>query len=65
MTIRVSLVSNKYGGILDDTVIMKYKKYVYMVVNGATKFGDTKHFQKQLDQFQGDVTIKYLEDTYQ
>ena len=35
------------------------------MVNGATKFGDMKHFQEQLDQFDGDVTMEYLEDTMQ
>ncbi|EJK61765.1 hypothetical protein THAOC_17688, partial [Thalassiosira oceanica] len=34
-------------------------------VNGATKFGDMKHFQEQLDQFDGDVTMEYLEDSMQ
>jgi len=61
----LSLVTNEEGGILDDTVITKYGDYVYMVVNGATKFGDMKHFQQQLDEFDGDVTMEYLEDTMQ
>lgn len=36
-----------------------------MVVNGATKFGDMKHFNEQLEAFDGDVTMEYLEDSMQ
>jgi aminomethyltransferase len=61
----LSLITNENGGILDDTVITNAGDYVYMVVNGATKFGDMEHFQKQLDDFGGDVTMEYLEDTMQ
>lgn len=61
----LSLVTNANGGIIDDTVITKYDDYIYMVVNGATKFGDMKHFQEQMDQFSGDVTMEYLEDGMQ
>lgn len=61
----LSLVTNEKGGILDDTVITNAGAYVYMVVNGATKFGDMEHFQKQLDIFDGDVTMEYLEDSMQ
>jgi len=61
----LSLVTNASGGIIDDTVITNAGDHVYMVVNGATKFGDMKHFQEQLDQFDGDVTMEYLEDSMQ
>ena len=61
----LSLVTNVNGGIIDDTVITKYDDYIYMVVNGATKFGDMKHFQEQMDMFTGDVTMEYLEDGMQ
>ncbi|KAL3918610.1 MAG: hypothetical protein SGARI_007421, partial [Bacillariaceae sp.] len=61
----LSLVTNANGGILDDTVITNAGDHVYMVVNGATKFGDMKHFQEQMDQFDGDVTMEYLEDSMQ
>ena len=33
-----------------------------MVVNGATQFGDMAHFKKQMEIFDGDVTMEYLED---
>ena len=61
----LSLITNENGGIMDDTVITNAGDHVYMVVNGATKFGDMAHFQKYLDEFSGDVTMEYLEDTMQ
>lgn len=61
----LSLITNDQGGIMDDTVITNAGDFVYMVVNGATKFGDMEHFQQHLDQFEGDVTMEYLEDTMQ
>ena len=62
----LSLITNEQGGILDDTVITNAGNYIYMVVNGATKFDDMKHFQNQLHMSTGlDVTMEYLEDSYQ
>jgi aminomethyltransferase len=62
----LSLVTNAKGGIIDDTVITAYDDYIYMVVNGATKFGDMQHFNEQMQQFQGtDVCMEYLEDSMQ
>jgi aminomethyltransferase len=61
----LSLVTNEKGGIIDDTVITNAGEYIYMVVNGATKFGDMKHFQEQLSAFKGDVQMEYLEDSMQ
>lgn len=61
----LSLVTNANGGIIDDTVIVNAGDHVHMVVNGACKHGDMKHFQEQLDIFEGDVTMEYLEDTKQ
>jgi len=61
----LSLVTNEQGGILDDTVITNAGDHIYMVVNGATKFGDMKHFQEQMNKFDGDVTMEYLEDSMQ
>jgi len=60
----LSLITNSKGGIIDDTVITSCADHVYMVVNGATKFGDMKHFQEQMDAFDGDVSMEYLEDDY-
>jgi aminomethyltransferase len=61
----LSLVTNANGGIIDDTVITNAGDFIYMVVNGATKFGDMEHFRKQMDEFAGDVTMEYLEDSLQ
>lgn len=61
----LSLVTNEKGGIIDDTVITNAGDFIYMVVNGATKFGDMKHFKEQMDAFDGDVSMEYLEDTMQ
>ncbi|CAB9504436.1 Aminomethyltransferase, mitochondrial [Seminavis robusta] len=61
----LSLVTNEKGGIIDDTVITNAGDFVYMVVNGATKFGDMEHFQQQMTAFGGDVTMEYLEDSKQ
>jgi aminomethyltransferase len=61
----LSLVTNANGGIIDDTVITNAGDFVYMVVNGATKFGDMEHFKEQMAQFKGDVTMEYLEDSMQ
>lgn len=61
----LSLVTNERGGIIDDTVITNAGDHVYMVVNGATKFGDMKHFREQMDRFDGDVSMEYLEDSMQ
>jgi len=62
---RLSLVTNEKGGILDDTVITKYDKFLSMVVNGATKFGDMAHFNEHLAAFKakgGDVSMEYLHE---
>ena len=61
----LSLVTNAKGGIIDDTVITNAGDHIYMVVNGATKFGDMKHFEEQMSSFDGDVTMEYLEDSMQ
>lgn len=61
----LSLITNANGGIIDDTVITNYEDYIYMVVNGGPKFGDMKHFQEQMDKFDGDVSMEYLEDSMQ
>ena len=34
----------------------------YQVVNGATKHGDMAHFKEQMEAFDGDVHMEYLED---
>jgi len=61
----LSLVTNEKGGIIDDTVITNAGDFVYMVVNGATKLGDMKHFEEQMKEFGGDVSMEYLGDAMQ
>ena len=61
----LSLVTNEKGGIIDDTVITNAGNHIYMVVNGATKFGDMDHFREQMTKFDGDVSMEYLEDSMQ
>jgi len=61
----LSLVTNEKGGIIDDTVITNAGDYIYMVVNGATKFGDMEHFKEQMAAFDGEVCMDYLEDSMQ
>ena len=59
----LSLLTNENGGIIDDTVITNAGEYIYMVVNGATKHGDMAHFKKQMEEFGGDVSMEYLEES--
>jgi len=61
----LSLVTNENGGIIDDTVITNAGDYIYMVVNGATKFGDMAHFGGMMKDFGGDVSMEYLGDDVQ
>jgi len=34
----------------------------FMIVNGATKYGDMEHFRTQLATFKGDVCFEYLHE---
>uniref|UniRef100_A0A7S2HI00 Aminomethyltransferase n=1 Tax=Helicotheca tamesis TaxID=374047 RepID=A0A7S2HI00_9STRA len=61
----LSLITNEKGGIIDDTVITNAGDYIYMVVNGACKYGDMEHFEKQIDEFDGEVAMEYLGDDMQ
>lgn len=61
----LSLITNADGGVIDDTVICNAGDHIFMVVNGACKHGDMKHFNEQLENFSGDVTMEYLGDTMQ
>lgn len=58
----LSLLTNHTGGILDDTVITNTGNHLYMVVNGATKEKDIKHFRQQSENFEGDVIMETLDD---
>lgn len=63
----LSLVTNLKGGILDDTVITNAGDYTYMVVNGATKYDDMKHFDNIISSEFADkeVCYEYLGDDVQ
>lgn len=59
---RLSLLTNKDGGIIDDTIITNAGDYTYMIVNGATKGGDMAHFKEQMESFKGDVCFEYFHE---
>mmetsp|Transcript_5712 Transcript_5712/g.6261 ORF Transcript_5712/g.6261 Transcript_5712/m.6261 type:complete len:424 (-) Transcript_5712:33-1304(-) len=62
----LSLITNEKGGIIDDTVITNAGDYIYMVVNGACKHGDMKHFKEQLELCRDEnlnITMDYLEES--
>lgn len=59
---KLSLIMNENGGIVDDTVITNAGDYIYMVVNGACKHKDMSHFNKYMADFDGEVSMEYLED---
>jgi len=61
----LSLITNDHGGIIDDTVVTNSGDNIYMVVNGACKDVDMKHFKEQEKHFDGDVTMEYLGDDVQ
>ena len=42
----LSLILNKNGGVIDDTIVTNMGDHIYMVVNGACKVGDLEHFRK-------------------
>lgn len=65
---KLTVVTTEHGGILDDSVISNHGDYHYMVVNGATKYEDMKHFDRQMEEFsrkfkggaKADVRYDYL-----
>lgn len=62
---RLSLLVNKEGGIIDDTVLANAGDYIYMVVNGACKHGDMEYFKEAMAESGDDVQMKYLGDDRQ
>lgn len=59
---KLSLLTNKDGGIIDDCVITKYEDHFYVVVNAGNKENDLRHMHRELEQFKGDATIEILDD---
>ena len=45
---KYSLLLTDEGGIIDDLMITRRGDHFYMVVNGATKYGDVAHLERQL-----------------
>ncbi|CAE7869111.1 gcvT, partial [Symbiodinium sp. KB8] len=61
----LSVITNENGGIVDDTVVTNMGDYVNMVVNGATKYKDMKHFDNVLQEFKSagkDVGYEYFHE---
>jgi aminomethyltransferase len=61
----LSLMTNKKGGIVDDTVITDAGDHYYMVINGATKITDMKHLMEQIRDYDGYVHIDALDPSHQ
>lgn len=63
---KLSLIMNKSGGIVDDTVLTNYGDYFYMVVNGACKDKDMTYFVNEMLSENGkgyDVRMAYQADS--
>jgi len=48
--LRYSLLLNDHGGIIDDLMVTRRGDHFYLVVNGATKYGDIEHLEAKLPQ---------------
>ena len=46
--LRYSLLLTKTGGIIDDLMVTRREEHFYLVVNGATKYGDLDHLRANL-----------------
>lgn len=56
---RYSLLLAEDGGVLDDLMVSRWPDYLYLVVNGATKWDDIAHLREHLPD---DVVINHLDD---
>jgi len=59
----LSVILNKDGGVIDDTMVTKCVsdqdgEYVYQVINAGCADKDIAHFQSQLDMYDGDVNME-------
>lgn len=62
---KLTLLTSATGGILDDTIITAYPDFIHMVFNGACKWTDLAHYERQLAAFRAknpgaDVGYKFL-----
>jgi aminomethyltransferase len=58
--VRYSLLLDADGGILDDLMVSRWNRGLYVVVNGATKWDDIAHLREHLPD---EITLNHLEDT--
>lgn len=63
----LSVIPNKNGGIIDDTMLAKchskqHGVHVYQVINAGCAPKDLKYFREQLKNFDGDVKMDVLWD---
>ncbi|MXP44038.1 glycine cleavage system aminomethyltransferase GcvT [Altererythrobacter sediminis] len=56
---RYSLLLDENGGVLDDLMVSRWPRDVFLVVNGATKWDDIAHLREHLPD---DVTLNHLQD---
>src|SRR3569833_3239130 len=54
---KYSLLLNEDGGIIDDLMATRRGEHFYVVVNGATKYGDIEQLQKRLPQ---DIVVDHM-----
>ena len=56
---RYSLLLDENGGVLDDLMVSRWPEYLYLVVNGATKWDDIGHLREHLPD---EITLNHLDD---
>ncbi len=56
---RYSLLLDENGGVLDDLMVSRWPRHLYLVVNGATKWDDIGHLREYLPD---EITLQHLED---
>jgi glycine cleavage system aminomethyltransferase T len=48
---RLSVMTNEQGGIIDDCMVMRKQDHIYMVINAGCKEKDLKHLAAKLREF--------------
>jgi len=59
---KLSLIINKNGGIIDDTIITNKGNHISMVVNAGCSEKDIKHFSNELKSFGKGVEMEVVSD---
>ncbi len=57
--LRYSLLLNESGGIIDDLMATRRGDHFYLVVNGATKHGDIREFERRLP---AGITLDHMKE---